>query len=118
MAKKAIKVTKVSTAELVKMVSYKAQATQKDTKAVLDAFYEIAATCIASGKKFDMNGFGKVDFVTIKGRPERYGIINPATQEMGTLPATPDYTKPVVNVSKKLRDTVKEKTKEAPFVTE
>ena len=116
MAKKAIKVSKVGTAELVKMVAYKAHATQKDTKAVLDAFYEIAATCIASGKKFDMNGFGKIDFVTIKGKPERYGIVNPKTQEMVNLPATPDYTKPVFNMSKKLRDTVKEKTQDAPFV--
>lgn len=116
MAKKAIKVSKVSTAELVKMVAYKAQATQKDTKAVLDAFYEIAATCIASGKKFDMNGFGKIDFITIKGKPERTGVINPATGEVGHLDATPDYTKPVFKISKKLRDTVKEKTQDAPFV--
>lgn len=116
MAKKAIKVSKVSTAELVKMVAYKAQATQKDTKAVLTAFYEIAATCIASGKKFDMNGFGKIDFTTVKGKPERTGIINPATGEIGKLIATPDYTKPVFKISKKLRETIKEKTQDAPFV--
>lgn len=118
MTKKVIKVTNMTSAEMVKAVAAKSGVTQVQTKNVLDAMGEVCRECAAAGKQLNLFGFGKLKFAIVKGKPEREGIINPSTGETGTLPATPSYTKPVFRVSKSLADEIKESTKGRPFVQE
>lgn len=116
MAKKVIKVTDMSSAELVKAIAVKSGASQVQTKAVLSAMGEVCRECAAAGKKFNLFGLGKMGFAQINGKPERNGVINPRTGEKGLLPETPSYTKPVFKISKSLVDEIKESTKGRPFV--
>ena len=81
MAKKVIKVTNMTSAEMVKAVAAKSGATQVQTKNVLDAMGEVCRECAAAGKQFNLFGFGKLKFAIVKGKPEREGIINPSTGE-------------------------------------
>lgn len=117
-SKKAVKVTKMTTPELVKAVSVKSGQTQMAVKTVLDSFYEVARDCALNGKTLNMFGFGNMSFRQVNGKREREGITNPMTQERGILPATEPYTKPVFKFSKSMTDTIKENTKGRPFLAD
>lgn len=116
MAKKSTKITKLDRPELIKLVAIKAGITQKDTAAVFSAMSEVFRDCALNGKKFSIPGFGKLNFSTVAGRKERYGIVNPVTQEKGELPATLPYTKPVFKFSLGLKNELKDVTKDRPMI--
>lgn len=117
-AKKAVKVTKMTTPELVKAIATKGGVSQKSVKEVMDAAGEVFKDCAATGREFNMFGFGKLVFAEVKGKAERFGVINPQTGEKGQLPATDSYSKPVFRISKSLMDSIKEATKARPFIKE
>lgn len=116
MARKAIKMTNMSSKEMISAIAAKSGLTQRDTELTLKAAGEVLKDCAESGRKCNFFGFGKLNYVTVKGKPEREGITNPKTQERGTLPPTESYSKPVFRISKTLTDRIKENSKGRPFV--
>ncbi len=69
--------------QLVEAVAAKANLTQKDTKAVLDAFYATVAEQVAKSESIVITGFGSF---SVSERAAKEGR-NPATGEKMTIPA-------------------------------
>ncbi|MCQ2228100.1 MAG: HU family DNA-binding protein [Bacteroidales bacterium] len=69
--------------QLVEAVAAKANLTQKDTKAVLDAFYATVAEQAAKSEPIVITGFGSF---SVSERAAKEGR-NPATGEKMTIPA-------------------------------
>ncbi len=70
--------------ELVEAIATKAEATKKDTTAILDAFLAVVVDTVANGDKVVLVGFGSFDR---RDRAAREGR-NPSTGQPIKIPAT------------------------------
>jgi DNA-binding protein HU-beta len=70
--------------DFVKAVAEKAELSQKDTKAAIDAALEVIAEQLKKGEKVTLTGFGTFE---VRQRQAREGV-NPQTQAKIKIPAT------------------------------
>ena len=68
--------------DIIKNVSLDAGVSQKEAKAVLDAFCQMIKLSLEKGEEVKINGFGKFE---VKNRKERVGV-NPSTKEKMIIP--------------------------------
>lgn len=70
--------------DVIKNVSMASGVSQKEAKAVLDAFCEVIKQSLVGGEDVKINGFGKFE---VKTRKERVGV-NPTTKEKIVIPSS------------------------------
>ncbi|NJK81683.1 MAG: HU family DNA-binding protein [Chloroflexaceae bacterium] len=76
--------------EFIKEVATRTGMSQKDTRHIIDAAFEIVAETLAAGQKVTLTGFGTFE---VRERQEREGV-NPQTGQKMIIPATrtPGFT--------------------------
>jgi DNA-binding protein HU-beta len=86
--------------DFIKAVAERAELSQKDTKAVVDAALDVIAEALKRGEKVTLTGFGTFE---VRERQERDGV-NPQTREKIKIPATKT---PGFSASSTLKESIK-----------
>jgi len=82
---------------------------------IIDAYGKVVKMSLLQGVTVNMTHVGKFKVDVVKGKPERTGIINVQTSEIGMRPATNSYNKPTFAYSQVLKEEMKEKTEDNLF---
>ena len=86
--------------ELISVIAYELDMTQKDVEVVLNKFCEVIYDTLATGEKVVVTGFGTFE---VRERVERRGV-NPRTGESIVVPA---QKSPAFRAGKLMKEAVK-----------
>lgn len=86
--------------ELISIIAYETEMTQKDVEVVVNKFAEVIYDTLATGEKVVVTGFGTFE---VRDRVERRGV-NPRTGETIVVPA---QKSPAFRAGKLMKEAVK-----------
>lgn len=100
------KLDAIQKTEFIKAVATRTGASQKITRQVIDAAFDVIADTLAHGQKVTLTGFGTFE---VRTRQQREGV-NPQTREKMTIAAT---STPGFTASSTLKERIQKKMEAA-----
>jgi len=101
---------KIKKSTLINLIALESQLPKKDVEVIFDKTFEIMLECLSKGYNVGAGQLGTFKLKRKGARPERFGMVNVHTKEMGMLPALDEYNRVVFSPSIKTRTTIREKT--------